>query len=887
MNEKCLNLIDYFLIIGKQEIHEKRDDNNLKDMTILNCISSNVNNKRIDDKWIIQQLTNSSYCFPHSHSLSVIERRNSSMKKKFDEFSSFGALHLMKIKKRVNSKYIIFTKKETDNTSYVFSLHFYDNNKQSKYFCIISQFPYFLFYYHLSCCILRTFQRENVSIPIEIFLYNIISYIPSPTNWTLFVEFLSDQNGIIGDSLNKTFKQDITFDTFDYNLNKQITLFQHSFVPYFDFSILDIVLLFSINTFIKLFVFSFLEIKMYFFSLNIQLLNPIVFLLKQLSYPFNEIDFFDIEYAITEEDLIKQKQLNHKITCINCEYQKELLDYLNDTECIHIDLDRDSISVIGKENQSSVQKLNEQINKIIDALQYRKYKEGKKQKNQLINNDTSNTLSSAVQILFNLYYTISKEKNINDNQSDIINCSNMTGNSIIQSSIYLFHCSLLHIIYSQFSIHSNYDYFLSKYEKINVSECKYYMDTSLNYDEDNENKLFCKMFQSTEKFKIISKLDCNDPSLLFLHKILNYQIFYNERHIKETRYFDNLVEYVRLYQTKKKYVNFHTFISYYNEHFSPFLIDEANMIKPYELSKELIYKYVYLLENISDDTFKQLFPFYSNHNDKKNQVYTDISMSLFLLRKSIKETNDKKTFIITSLLIISYILLLEDYQMDKQIMNILLIVHAYPVYYGELLCLFIQCNLKLIHRETISPETEKNIIKVNTILVEYIISNNIIPTQTVLNAINAIAKKESFLFRIVSREQATNKKNINKDRGYKIVVQNNKGTEITEEVQKAIVSIKNEFLTNTLKGTKGFQIMLPNEEKCNNVYKILEPLTFLEEIISLFEVIYGNVDLIDSLHFNIINYVRNSLLYSELIQDFTEFDMSPFIDYYIKHKDTI
>ena len=34
MNEKCLNLIDYFLIIGKQEIHEKRDDNNLKDMNL-------------------------------------------------------------------------------------------------------------------------------------------------------------------------------------------------------------------------------------------------------------------------------------------------------------------------------------------------------------------------------------------------------------------------------------------------------------------------------------------------------------------------------------------------------------------------------------------------------------------------------------------------------------------------------------------------------------------------------------------------------------------------------------------------------------------------------------------------------------------------------------
>ena len=882
MNEKCLNLIDYFLIIGKQEIDEKKDNSNSKEMTILKCISSNNNNNKIDDKWIIQQLTNSSYFFSQNNSLSVVDRRKKRMQIKNESNDIEMVFQLRLMINKSNSNYIILTKKEKDNTSYIFSLHFYDNNQQSKYFCIISQFPYFLFFYHLSCCILKTFQRENVSIPIEIFLYNIISYIPSPTNSTLFVEFLSDQNGIIGDSLDKKLK-DIEY---VFNLNKQITLFQHSFVPYFDFSILDIIYLFSISTFIKLFVFSFLEIKMYIFSINIQLLNPIVFLLKQLSYPFNEIDFFDIEYAITEEDLIKQKKLNHKITCINCKYQKELLDYLNETESIHIDLDNDSI--LGKENQSSVHKLNEQLNKIIEELHYGKYKEGIKQKNQLRNSDTSNTLSSAVQILFDLYYTISKEKKINKYQCDILNCFNMMKNSLIQSSFYLFHCSLLQIAYSQFSIHSNYDYFLSKYKKINISECKYYLNTSLNYNEDNENRLFCEMFQSTEKFKIIIKLDITDsPSFLFLHKILNYQIFYNERHIKETRYFDNLVEYVRLYQTKKKYVNFHTFISYYNEHFRSFLTDEANMIKPYKLSKELIYKYIYLLENISDDTFKQLFPFYSNQNDKKKQVYTDISMSLFLLRKSIKETNDKKTYIITSLLIISYIMLLEDYQMDKQIMNILLIVHAYPIYYGELLCLFIQCNLKLIHREKISPETEKNIIKVNTILVEYIISNNIIPTQTVLNAISAISEKECLRFKIVSREQTTSKKDINKKRGYKILVQNHKGKEITGEIQKAIVSIKNQLLTNALKDTKGFQILLPNEEQGNNVYKILEPSTFLEEIISLFDVIYGNVDLIDSLHFNIINYVRNSLLYSELIQDFTEFDMSPFIDYYIKHKDTI
>jgi len=49
-------------------------------------------------------------------------------------------------------------------------------------FCIISEFPYFNSYYRLCKQIVQLFQSNKNEIPLEILLYNIINFCPSPIN---------------------------------------------------------------------------------------------------------------------------------------------------------------------------------------------------------------------------------------------------------------------------------------------------------------------------------------------------------------------------------------------------------------------------------------------------------------------------------------------------------------------------------------------------------------------------------------------------------------------------------------------------------------------------------------------------------------------------------
>ena len=49
-------------------------------------------------------------------------------------------------------------------------------------FCIISEFPYFNSYYRLCKQIIQLFQNNKNEIPLEILLYNIINFCPSPIN---------------------------------------------------------------------------------------------------------------------------------------------------------------------------------------------------------------------------------------------------------------------------------------------------------------------------------------------------------------------------------------------------------------------------------------------------------------------------------------------------------------------------------------------------------------------------------------------------------------------------------------------------------------------------------------------------------------------------------
>jgi hypothetical protein len=98
-----------------------------------------------------------------------------------------------------------------------------------KAFCIISQYSYFSFSYYICSNIYNSFLKDNEKIPIEIIIYNIVNFIPSPLNYNF------------------------NYNIFNYELDIQsYNLPQLSGYPYLDFDITELFNILPLNLIFKL-----------------------------------------------------------------------------------------------------------------------------------------------------------------------------------------------------------------------------------------------------------------------------------------------------------------------------------------------------------------------------------------------------------------------------------------------------------------------------------------------------------------------------------------------------------------------------------------------------------------------------------------------------------
>ena len=113
-------------------------------------------------------------------------------------------------------------------------------------------------------------NKDIESIPVEITIYNIINFIPSPMNYSL------------------------NLDLFSYILTseKEVVIRQLSGYPYLDFDLIKIFNILPINFVIEIFILTIIEQNMLFFSSNLELLNMVMFIMFVLNYPCNDTPFF-------------------------------------------------------------------------------------------------------------------------------------------------------------------------------------------------------------------------------------------------------------------------------------------------------------------------------------------------------------------------------------------------------------------------------------------------------------------------------------------------------------------------------------------------------------------------------------------------------------------
>ena len=185
------NLMEYFSIIGYDEItlsnakENKSDKINIKP-TILSSICSGQDYGIVDNDLIIRQIYPENPIF---HTISQLGQKQSKPKPESVIYSfCFDS---------VNGKSKLF---------YVcFGFRFYEEYSYlyvPKAFCIVSQYPYFTLFQNI-CQDIYDFYNKNFDYnngdhaPIEIVLYHLVNYIPSPLKNSLHYTIFEPNNDLM------------------------------------------------------------------------------------------------------------------------------------------------------------------------------------------------------------------------------------------------------------------------------------------------------------------------------------------------------------------------------------------------------------------------------------------------------------------------------------------------------------------------------------------------------------------------------------------------------------------------------------------------------------------------------------------------------------------
>ena len=503
------NLIDYFLIIGfdlnfktekikeipcnlkeiilpkeKPDNPESENQNVLDKFSshkipnkpvILNSISSDFTDGMLNEETIINHM------FPDNDTLLYISEKNEKNEPNSQNLIFYLSTERIFEKEVKDDAQNPEEKKLNKNINFnVFGYLFWEyiiTDKIKVFFpkvlVFISQYSYFKYFSFLSQNILfRLKKKLYFEIPLEIQLYNIINYTPSPINCDLQLELLANIDLV---SLkNKKDKELAKYPKSKEgekgekveipipNDNNNITLLQLSGYPYFDIDLSHLFNYFNFESFFTTYLFSFLEFKMIFFSPSLDFLNTIMYIIRFLSYPIIDNKDLGQIYSISKDEFLYGSQiLENNLIGVNCEYNQKLIipqfykDYFIisfDLKSITIFFNGQNISSFNSENSNNNEtKVKRLINFIDNSIAE------DIQKNAFLEKKINAMFTS----LYQCFRTIMNNNNINNPNSQIkdffkeldLNESNYKNydynyneydeyNSTIQKAFYSFNLSI-------------------------------------------------------------------------------------------------------------------------------------------------------------------------------------------------------------------------------------------------------------------------------------------------------------------------------------------------------------------------------------------------------------------------------------------------------------
>ena len=619
------NLIEYFGIIGYSEtfipelissiknLNSNPNSNNqsqLKNIspyppTVLSSITSNNDYGIVDNELIITQL------YPDNPKIFTVEQNQPEPEKSNAIYSfCFDSLD--------GQTKLFYT---------CFGFKFYEifKDEEDKYyipkaFCIISQYPFFNAFFNICSNLYDILNEKKNVVPFEILLYNIINYIPSPINTKLELYlFTTDEK------------------------DPKIELNQLSGYPNLDFDLFEIFNLLPLNLILQIYVLTFLEQNLLFFSSNLEILNIVMYIMYMFNYPCNDSTYFWHIVSVGKNNLVEENKFVGKIMLsllgVNCTYDPSI-----DTSAFaesHYVVDIDNKKLIYKESLNISMDEKEDSNKLINLVNYVEniFKE---------KNVNSSILKRPLVKLKNRLedYLYEKIPNFTTNpKKNFVNffkTEKSTKHSInIRLLEFFYDCNLSLLInfYNDNQLTSSFDKIIK--EENNGSE--HSINISKYYEE--EEKYFCELFRNSVKYKIyfdnfLSEFEVVDVfriPFLFSQMFIELKLKDEEEISCENIDYFNLID--QLYrltnnQSFHKRINFKSFNQNYNEKISRYFkrffindydnnvfvknakeetgkndIQKGSRYQLINMNKKIINRYIYLLQNFFEvQDIENMFP---------------------------------------------------------------------------------------------------------------------------------------------------------------------------------------------------------------------------------------------------------------------------------------
>ena len=768
------NIIEYFAMIGYQENYiNKIIDNNkyrekINDPTILFSATSNTDFGIIDYKLLLTQV------YPETPKLILLNKNNMINEEEEDRSSnSIYSFCYDSIDGKKKIFYVCFAYK-------FFEKYKYHLKKAGKYiefyvpkaFCIISQYYYFTFFEYICKNLYILMKNKDIeSIPVEITIYNIINFIPSPMNYSL------------------------NLDLFSYILTseKEVVIRQLSGYPYLDFDLIKIFNILPINFVIEIFILTIIEQNMLFFSSNLELLNMVMFIMFVLNYPCNDTPFFWHIVSVSKDNFDSDNTFAGKVMDsllgVNTTYNDNINTDIYGKYNYIIDIDKKNI-ILKKE----LQYFEEDDEKDYKGLSnFRKYLRNiLKDKNV----DSVFLKSFIEEMKKSLINIISKESDLKEENINFFVSSDeiIEKNIKIQEIFYNFYINILTIFMQDNTLNISYDSIqMDKQEEIMKKILKLRNTEKTKTEMCHDENYFCNRFRKCYKYKVYfenfircyQSIDIFKIPLIFSEEFTYLKIKDNQNELTNNLSFFKIIDALYIpdsSQCIKITLNniFYNYMDRLKKYFEIFFknekIEKMKKQQLISLDKKILSRYIYLLNNIYEkEELGYLFPSIAIKETSSIILINKINI-IDTIKFEIEEKNiiENQDYLIFSLVYILSITLplhsyLKLYELIKSLSNHLSNLRYFMPHY---IFIIIKSILKfyLLHKEkNIYKDFSVSNIKMYIfILINLMRKEQFLPNEDMMEILNL------FLSKLIFQERGANSNKNNCDDNKYFAIEKNK-----------------------------------------------------------------------------------------------------------------